>query len=66
MSELGQQQTYCEHKEDARRAGLNAPRSVPIKQDGYRLFVQRVGSHATPSATAAATTSLSGRFEISV
>jgi len=25
-----------------------------------------VGSHATPSATAAATTSLSGRFEISV
>jgi len=25
MSELGQQQTYCEHKEDARRAGLNAP-----------------------------------------
>jgi hypothetical protein len=39
--------------------------SRPIKRDGYRLIAQREGSHATPSASAA-TTSLSGRFEISV
>jgi hypothetical protein len=36
-----------------------------IKHDGNRLIVQREGSHATASATPAAT-SLSGRVDISV
>jgi hypothetical protein len=36
-----------------------------IKHDGYRLIVQRQGSHATPSAFIT-TTSLSGRFGFSV
>jgi hypothetical protein len=35
-----------------------------IKHDGYRLIVQREGSHATPSAST--TTSLSGHFGFSV
>jgi hypothetical protein len=29
------------------------PKSRPIKQDGYRLFVRREGSHATPPAATA-------------
>jgi hypothetical protein len=37
-----------------------------IMHDGYRLIVQHEGSHATPSASAATTTSLSGHFGFSV
>jgi hypothetical protein len=54
----------CERSRSA-RVPIDSDRLHEIKHDGHRLIVQREGSHASASASAA-TTSLSGRFDISV
>jgi hypothetical protein len=58
----------CERSR-ATRVPIDPDRLHEIKRDGHRPIVQREGSHASAAAAtsaSAATTSLSGRIEISV